>query len=827
MFIGMKRVLISLCASSLLYAINIDVDYVKSQIKSNKFDIRDRILLAKYYYQNRSYKESSKYIREILKIDPKNIVAKNLDKKVKFINSLKKIAGKDSLSTSEYLRLIYENKNYKLFTKAFERAKELGIRVDKDIYSKALRAYDLIGENKEGQRLAQDPRIQGSKIEKEFTQKQKFLRVKNEYYQTKSLKSLKDYVYLLGLNNQKNEQLKVMREFVKTHPNSLEARVLYTIHLWWRGKLNEAFKTIYPVRKTNLQTKELYANILYDKGDFKHAIYYLPQVANAQKDPKKRHYYLKRAAFAYDKAGKKKKAEEIFRRLKKNYPNDKESSRYIATKTRDDILRKAVYFHKKRDFSNALNHYLKYYHLTKDPKIAKEIGEIYYFSQKEDRAIPYFYNYLNSYPNDDLIRFHLASSFDKKKSFKKSKSEYEKILSHHPKDLYALAKYRYANALMHTFKDRDWYRARSELRSLEAYLSKRRNSKDKKLLVEVKKLYKIAKGDVRKPRRYKDIVLTEVGKKDIDPNEAFSFEDIKFDKSPKYSSLLHLQNDPNRLKPNISIGSDYASNGKLRVFTPKIGINNIITYDDMGFGMSVENSQFKDKNYKSKKRYEYDAKSLFLSLKAPHWEVSLGLDHFKKFNSFVPMFSFEHNLGTHDLSLDAFKRNGVFVNYSTCNVEKKLDVIHIGLHDRWLLANLKSLNIGVDLNYFEDKNRNIYANINYPVYETNGASLGHKILLEENLEFNSKPNSCAKPPKKYDASYLKYLLTWKFLKGEIGATLGGGRSFWAKDNLFSYGANANITISKDSYFELSCDKSQSNFSVDDLLTCNFNLNSFW
>jgi tetratricopeptide (TPR) repeat protein len=810
-----------------LYSIDIDVNYVKDQIKQNRYDIPNRILLAKYYYQDRLYENSFRYTHEILKIDPKNKIAKDLEQKIKFINSLKKVVGKDSLTPSQYLEDIYQSKDFKLFTIAFERAKKIGIKLDDDLYPKALKAYDKTGDQKRAQYLLKDPKLKNNTEVENFTKKYELLKKKDEFYKAQTVKSLKDYIYLLGKNGRKNEQLKVLKNFLKNHPNNLESRILYTKHLLWRGELNEAFKTIYPVRKANLQTKELYANILYDKGDYAHAIYYLPKVANLQKDPKKRYYYLKRAAFAYDKAGKKKKAESIFKRLKRNYPNDKETSRYIATKKREDLLRKAVSFHKKRDFANALNYYLKYYHLTKDPKIAKEIGEIYYFSQKEDRAIPYFYNYLNSYPNDDLIRFHLASSYDKKRSFKKSKLEYEKILSHNPKDLYALTKYRYANALMHTYRDRDWFKARSVLRSLETYLSKKSNPKDRKLLTEVEKLYKIAKGDVRKPRRYKDIVLTETGKKDINPNDAFSFEDIKFDKSPKYNSLLHLQNDPNRLKPNIWIGSTYTSNGKLKVFTPKTGIDNIITYSDVGFGLSIENSQFKDKNYKSKKRYEYDAKTLFLSLKAPHWELSLGLDRFKNFNSFVPVVSLEHSLGSHDLSLEAFKRNGVFVNYSTCMVEKKLDVIHVGLQDKWLMTNLKSLNIGVDLNYFEDKNRNIYATVNYPVYETYLAGLGHKVLLEENLEFNSKPNSCAKPLKKYDASYLKYLLRWKFLKGEIGATLGGGRSFWGKENVFSYGVNANIALSKDSYFDLSCDKSQSSFSVDDLITCNFNLNSFW
>jgi tetratricopeptide (TPR) repeat protein len=819
----MKKIVIGLlCTFSLTHAIKIDIPFVTQQVIANKNDIDNRLLLAKYYLQNRLYDKAQKYTQEVLLIKPNHSVAQKLRDRLDYLVMVESQSGMKQAPLSTALHALFQKKLYQKFISYFEDAEELGLSLDEEIYLDALEAYSLVGDIKKYEKLFSNHQFKESKRFIEIKNRVTLKRLSTKVATTDSWKDLEEYLYLLSQRGEKKKVISTLEDYLKKHPQSVDARIALAERLYWDGKLKRAFHTLYRVRGHSLKSKKLYANILYERADYTHALYYYPNLVKEATSEKDRYFLEKRLAFSYLHVGEKERAKRIFKRLLKKHPNDRDILEYLNVTQRDALLARAVSFHKKKAYDKALPLYKEYYHLTKDPKIAKEIAEIYYFNKKEPLSIAYYEAYLKDYPNDDLIRFHYALALEKEKNYPLSAQEFKKVITMHKEKTYYLAKYHGANSLMKTYKDADWYEAREMLSSLVSELSTKEDKRFHSLKKFSQDLLKIAKGPVRKPTRYKDIILTEGSYKIVNPKDVFLHEEIHFSSKPPMKSFLHLGDEvKNRKNARLWAKLDYADDRDIRVYNPKMGVDNLWVEEGIGYGIMVEEFSFEGRGASKK--------GMGISFKAETkvWSLALGLEHFENFDMIVPELSWHSAIGAHTLFLDAYYRNGAFVNYRECMIDNEIGVYHMGIYDNILLDNLEVMSIGLDMNHYEDKNSNLFAQLTYPLYTTRAFGVEHRLLFNENIEYNSKTKVCSRPMEWYDTSYIKYQPSWEFKGGAMALSIGGGYSFNNEEVVYSYGVNGNYTISKFATLEINCERLKSSFTSDDMNFCRFNVMSDW
>jgi tetratricopeptide (TPR) repeat protein len=819
----MKKIVTGLlCVFSLTHAIKIDIPFVTQQVLANKNDIANRLLLAKYYLQNREYDKAQKYTKEVLSLQATHPVAQKLSDRLEYLLMVERDTGMKKAPLSTALHALFQKKLYLKFVSYFEHAKELGLPLEEEVYLDALASYIELSEVKKSEMLLKSHHFKESKRWLALKDQVALKRVRTKVAATGSWKDVEEYCYLLSKKGEKEKVISTLEKYLKKYPKSVKARIALAEHLYWNGQLDKAFHTLYRVRGSSLKSKKLYANILYERADYSHALYYYPALVKKATSEKERYFLEKRLAFSYLYVGEEEKAKRLFNKLLKKDPRDKDILSYLNVTERNALLARAVSYHKAKAYDKALPLYKQYYLKSEDPKIAKEIAEIYYFNKRESLSLPYYEAYLMRYPDDDLMRFHYASALEKQKEYSKSAQEFKKVIRMHQAKTYYLAKYHGANSLMKTYKDADWYEARDMLESLVSELSTKEDKKLEPLEKFATDLLKVAKGPIRKPTRYKDIILTEGSYKIVDSKEVFSREEIHFSSKPPMKSFLHLGDEvKNKKDARLWAKLDYADDRDIRVYNPKMGVDNLWVEEGIGYGVMVEEFSFEGRGDSQK--------GMGLSFKAEtkEWSIALGLEHFDTFDMIVPEFSWHTAMGEHTFFIDAYYRNGAFVNYRECMIDNEIGVYHMGIYDNILLEDLEVMNLGLDINHYEDKNTNLFGQFTYPLYTTRALGAEHRFLFNENVEYNSKIEVCSRPMEWYDTSYVKYQPSWEFKGGAVALSLGSGYSFNNKEVVYSYGLNGNYTLSKFATFEINCERLKSSFTTDDMNFCRLNVMSVW
>ncbi len=106
-----------------LNGVDINPNTIKEIIRENPKDINNRLLLAKYYIEKSNFNKATRYIDEVLKIDPKSKMAKNLREKIKIKKRLSLLLKKyqiDDINDKEailkILKELYNQGKYKEYT---------------------------------------------------------------------------------------------------------------------------------------------------------------------------------------------------------------------------------------------------------------------------------------------------------------------------------------------------------------------------------------------------------------------------------------------------------------------------------------------------------------------------------------------------------------------------------------------------------------------------------------------------------------------------------------------------------------------------------------
>ncbi|RUM64579.1 MAG: hypothetical protein DSZ05_07310, partial [Sulfurospirillum sp.] len=335
-------------------------------------------------------------------------------------------------------------------------------------------------------------------------------------------------------------------------------------------------------------------------------------------------------------------------------------------------------------------------------------------------------------------------------------------------------------------------------------------------------LYKTAQGEIRKPTYYKDIVLTEGSKKDLDPKNVFANIDIINTTKPSLETLLDISKSRSKPKPTLQFQMDYVRDSEVRYRDYQLKIADLLTVNGIRYSASTEKYLFTFKNKPNVK-----GKGFALHMKKGSLELGLGVKEIGDFNTLVPKLTWSPVYGSHNLYFDLFYQNGAFVNYRNCMIENRTNVFHIGFNDRILMDNFDFTEMGLSVNAYEDGNINAYATFLYPFYHFSLLGLEHRVLLNENVDFNSKTDVCYAPAALYDSSYLIYNPKITVDKGSLEIQLGQGYSFKNKEKVSSYVIKGNYRVSGLGSMELNCERIQSSFTSDDIDYCTFNIIQEW
>jgi len=419
----------------LLWSIEIDVDYIQKALQENPHDTNNRLLLAKYYLQNKNYIDANKQIEIVLKEEQKNPIAVRLKNKLKKGLYLQKILPDTSLKEKQEIEKTLNNftkKNQCNKTiKSYQILQELAFSLTPNTHLSAINCYLQTGDIKSAKHIAQtylknkeiplslqaliaaqnndlykaktlvkklknknpsDPLIE--KIESIIQSKEKKLMkdLAHEVKHTNSFTNLQNYVYLLNEQKQQQKAIQTVKNFINRNPENTDAKIFLAQLYYWNSDPKTAFHKLYKYRKTNLQTRKLYANILYEMGDYKHARFFIyHEVLPFLKTEKEQYFFKKRLAFAYAQTQEYDKATGLLQKLHKENPKDQELAQFQKTIQKQALLRQANTLYKQKKYTEALHYFKRYYQQTKNPTIAKEIAEIYYFQEK-------YKNTKNHYP---------------------------------------------------------------------------------------------------------------------------------------------------------------------------------------------------------------------------------------------------------------------------------------------------------------------------------------------------------------------------------------------------------------------------------------------
>ncbi len=479
-------------------------------------------------------------------------------------------------------------------------------------------------------------------------------------------------------------------------------------------------------------------------------------------------------------------------------------------KEKNQLLQRAQLLVSQKRYKDAIYEYKRYYDTYHDKNVLKNIGEIYYLYDDKKLAVPYLKEYLKVVPKDDTARYQLAIIYEKNRDYQNAIKEFYKV-ANHPNQLYFDAKYHYAFNLMKTKTDDNWAKAKSVLTSLTHQLSYKKDAKSRALQKYVDSLLVAVSKPLLKPSKYKDIYLTEGSKKNPIFSDVFSVNNIVYANKPKSLKKRKFSN-----KKNLYLESNFVSDSDIRYKNYKVGIDNLTLSRGVRAGIEVNNYNFKD----SIDSLNGNGVTLLANSK----KFSGGVEFAKvgSLSILSPFVSVKGYLGIHRLKAELAYTNGVFLNYKTCMVKNKVNTIHFGMSDSFLMDNLQSAYFAVDFNHYDDNNDNIFAHIYLPFFYSKSANITHILALSENYEHNSNTDSCSNPVKTYDVTSLEYKPSIAFSNGNLQLGIKPGYSFENNEKIFSYSLDGNYNFTKEFMMNINCEQTTSKYTSQKATSCGVN-----
>ncbi|QCT94150.1 tetratricopeptide repeat protein [Caminibacter mediatlanticus TB-2] len=130
----MKKISFLLLTNLLFAQLDIDINSIKQYINQHPNDIKNRLIIAKYYLKKGDLNLSKKYINEVLQIDPNNKLAKGLQNQIIYLKKYNTIKNTNNIHTQ--IKSYYANNKYtKLLNlyKTIKNANQLSLLSDNEL----------------------------------------------------------------------------------------------------------------------------------------------------------------------------------------------------------------------------------------------------------------------------------------------------------------------------------------------------------------------------------------------------------------------------------------------------------------------------------------------------------------------------------------------------------------------------------------------------------------------------------------------------------------------------------------------------------------------
>jgi len=303
----------------------------------------------------------------------------------------------------------YEIKAYDLYYKGdYKNAKRyfqtLYQTTGKTEYAqKLLDIYFYLGEIDSAQKLILSlkrthPKT-AEKYEKRIKQiKEKRLNeLKKRYEKNPNFENLQALAYL-EFQHSPDKAIKLVKDYIKKHPNDKKAKIFLAKLLSWSGKNDEALKYLSEFQNTNdMSAKLLFGKILAWQGEYDKAALFLSDVYE-HGNPQQKYEAKKMLGYIALWQGKDEKAKQIFSSILKQNPQDEEAkealmvlnknvkpliAKYEKLLKKDPnneeyILKLADYNYMIKNYEKSAYYYEKYLKMHPEKiEVYKTLGDIY------------------------------------------------------------------------------------------------------------------------------------------------------------------------------------------------------------------------------------------------------------------------------------------------------------------------------------------------------------------------------------------------------------------------------------------------------------------
>jgi tetratricopeptide (TPR) repeat protein len=849
-----RFIFILLFSFSLVWAIEIDMDFLKREVVSNPDDVKSRLILARSYMKKSRYDDAQKLLNEVLTVDKKNQKAKFLLKDISKLKQIQSLINSSKLSKTNnltsYIDRLNNSKQHKYVILLSDVLKRNNIALNSAIEFDVIDSYISLKEYSKAKSLlsksslsAQDKHIMTARI---YEAKGKYELAQDEY--KKALESGNNDSVVLALYDSytKHYQTKEAQALAKKYTVNSSTPVAKALKQREAGVISKQIDVL----KKNYEKKSSFENLkryyyaLENRGDKSKALKVLS--SHVKRYPKKEDSALFLAKLKYW-AKKPKESLEVLRPIVDRTKNREILSLYaemlVQTNNRDRalpymkrlaklgdtkskievqkiendaLLSHAVEAHKAKDYPRAIVNYKEYYEKSKDAKIAKEIAELYFVLDQAKEALPFYDIYLKEYPDDNKMRFRYAAALDSLKQYQLAEVEYKRV-AHVQDELYTLATYRYATSLIAQKDEPKWNHSRAVLQNLLSTLQSQAPSKKRNDLLKFTKatLKKVSK-TMPRPTRYKDVILAEGQKKIIDNTATFSgTELIKRDISSVKSMLMPINvsvRQPQQKDVTLSFHS--LKDETIDNISYGIRLNKFVKLSVGTLSLEAKRSKFQKKNIKE------DVDSFMTHFNFKNLTVGMGMSKFEDFNDVLAKITYRKIFAGHDMTFGLKNLNGAFVNAQACMIDKKINIVQFSLYDAMLLSNLDQAELGLIVNSYDDGNLNVNTFVEYPIYKLRCKNFENDFSFSGSYEYNSKTERCYHPSKFFDGNYIQARPKIQLGKRGFVQGIGGiGYSFRNDDVLYNYGLSAEIAVTKNFDIRVDCRHYQSGYSADGADEC--------
>ncbi len=324
--------------------------------------------------------------------------------------ALQRVEQKNNIDAAKIeADICYYQGNYKCAAKLFEKLYNTSYQLDYAI--KLINSYIYLGNTTKAKRLysyLQRRHPNNVKIKKigkklQSSQDNYLNNLKKAFEKNQTLQTLEPYTIALNEINQGQKSIELLHNFNAKHASN-KSLLLEAKYLLWSGQTQKALQILKRSSlKSDLEAKLMIGQIYSWDHKFKEAKHYLQEVIHNTQDKTLLYNANKALAFVYMWQNNQQKAKELFQKLKKQNPDDKEVQEALMELNHNYKALLKIYERKVQRSNN--------------PQDIKHLAELYIHTNHPQKAITLLKKYLQSNPQDLEVNKQLALLLIDKKEY--------------------------------------------------------------------------------------------------------------------------------------------------------------------------------------------------------------------------------------------------------------------------------------------------------------------------------------------------------------------------------------------------------------------------